>query len=476
MGIDAEALAVLPLEAAAARDPGLAGAKAANLARAAAEGLPVLPGFVIVAADRAAAGAGPGPGRPEQRSPEQRPSGVRASDRPLSDPPLSDPAAPAVRPADLRQAGTPSSSTRQPDIRASDSPRGAEALRAAWERLGADRPLVVRSSSAHEDTEESSMAGRFESVLDVRGWDAFVSYVFGGLSTVAAAVYLVIYLYRWEWQRAIICGVLLLAVEGFLVCAILLGRMGRLERRLNDADARSEEIRRRLELSRQEGSANPFRWLGADSREDAGGTTRTYVFVPILMVTGAALSGVAWVIQRIAAATARPGAERRLAGRLAPLAAPAGGVHGFIPQLEDRPAVPPARRLRAVLTVFGSVAGVVLLVWGVYALSDATETREEARPNAAATTVVFQVRVHGTEGAAARDLAAGDLWQTCRRSTSSLNPTASLGRLSDGVYAGVIRPALSSHDVMRLRGCLSDTDTNRARATILGDGQASRSH
>ncbi|WP_333769739.1 PEP/pyruvate-binding domain-containing protein, partial [Streptomyces sp. IBSBF 2435] len=114
MEIDADALAVVPLDTDAARDPGLAGAKAANLARAAGVGLPVLPGFVVVPAARA--------------------------------------------------AGVPS---------------GPDALRAAWRDLGgADgRPLVVRSSSAHEDTEDSSMAGRFESVLDVRGWEAFTAAV-----------------------------------------------------------------------------------------------------------------------------------------------------------------------------------------------------------------------------------------------------------------------------------------------------------
>ncbi|WP_329137197.1 PEP-utilizing enzyme [Streptomyces sp. NBC_01476] len=114
MEIDADSLAVAPLDTAAARDPGLSGAKAANLARAATEGLPVLPGFVIVPAARAPGIAG-----------------------------------------------------------------GPDALRAAWRELGgADgRPLVVRSSSVHEDTEDSSMAGRFESVLDVRGWDAFTAAV-----------------------------------------------------------------------------------------------------------------------------------------------------------------------------------------------------------------------------------------------------------------------------------------------------------
>lgn len=301
-----------------------------------------------------------------------------------------------------------------------------------------------------------------------------VSYLFGALSTLAAAVYLVIYLYRWEWQRAVISGVLLLAVEGFLVCVILLGRMGRLERRLTDADARMEEIRRRLEHSREETSAHPFRWLGGAGHRDGAG--RTYVFVPILMVTGVVLSGLAWLIQRVATATVRPGAERRLAGRLAPLAAPPGGVHGVIPHLEDRPAVPPARPLRALLTVVAAVAGVFLLVYGVSALADATETREEARPAAAATTVVFSVQVRGTSSDAAREGAARDLWESCRRSTSSVSPGASLGRLSGDVFAGVVRPALSPHDVLRLRGCLHDAVANRATAKVLGDGQAAHQH
>ncbi|MFJ8532439.1 PEP/pyruvate-binding domain-containing protein [Streptomyces sp. NPDC093591] len=85
--------------------PSLMGSKAANLARAARAGLPVLPGFVI----------------PHH----------------------------AVR--------------------------DTVALRRAWDELseGGTRPLVVRSSSPQEDTEESSLAGQFTSVLDVRGWRDF---------------------------------------------------------------------------------------------------------------------------------------------------------------------------------------------------------------------------------------------------------------------------------------------------------------
>ncbi|MDN0194909.1 PEP/pyruvate-binding domain-containing protein [Streptomyces sp. S.PNR 29] len=111
--------AAVPLDQPAAVLPRLAGSKAANLARAARAGLPVLPGFVIP--QGSADAAVPRRGRPD-----------RAGD-------------------------------------------GSTALRQAWQELsdGGTRPLVVRSSSPQEDTEESSLAGRFVSVLDVRGWQDF---------------------------------------------------------------------------------------------------------------------------------------------------------------------------------------------------------------------------------------------------------------------------------------------------------------
>ncbi|MEV8021539.1 PEP/pyruvate-binding domain-containing protein [Streptomyces sp. NPDC086554] len=56
-----------------------------------------------------------------------------------------------------------------------DESPDAGALHHSWRELSADGalPLVVRSSSPQEDTQESSLAGQFASVLDVRGWDAF---------------------------------------------------------------------------------------------------------------------------------------------------------------------------------------------------------------------------------------------------------------------------------------------------------------
>ncbi len=101
-----------------ATQPECAGAKASALARAHQAGLPVLPGFVL--------------------------------------PPDA---------ADAVVAGTP-----VPVV---------SAVRREWADLtdNGSRALVVRSSSTVEDGVESSMAGRFESVLDVRGWDGFVDAV-----------------------------------------------------------------------------------------------------------------------------------------------------------------------------------------------------------------------------------------------------------------------------------------------------------
>ncbi|WP_338682650.1 PEP/pyruvate-binding domain-containing protein [Streptomyces acidiscabies] len=109
MGFEGTELAVVPLDSEQARHPAVTGAKAADLARAAAAGLPTLPGFVLVPVDRAP-----------------------------------------------------------------DAPIGEYSVRALWHELRGDRiPLVVRSSSAHEDTEDSSLADRIESVPDVHGWEQF---------------------------------------------------------------------------------------------------------------------------------------------------------------------------------------------------------------------------------------------------------------------------------------------------------------
>lgn len=110
---------------AGATDAQTCGGKAVALARARAAGLPVLPGFVL-------------------------PVGLSAR--------------------------SPGEAGQVPGVAA------------AWERLseGGARSLVVRSSGVFEDGATSSLAGRFASITDVRGWPAFVRAVDQVLASGAA--------------------------------------------------------------------------------------------------------------------------------------------------------------------------------------------------------------------------------------------------------------------------------------------------
>jgi pyruvate,water dikinase len=108
---------VVDLHDDAAREPALAGGKAAALARGASADLATLPGVVLTTAFSNAVDGG----------------------------------------ADV--AGHP-------------------AVREAFDRAGGDRaPLVARSSSVVEDTAESSMAGQFDSVIGIDGFEEFVAAV-----------------------------------------------------------------------------------------------------------------------------------------------------------------------------------------------------------------------------------------------------------------------------------------------------------
>lgn len=351
-----------------------------------------------------------------------------------------------------------------------------------------------------------------------------LAYLFGGAAAAGAGTYLVVYLYRWQWQRAILCGVLLLVVEVMLLGAVLLGRLARVEERLRDADRRQDDVLARLRQYDEEHTAraagtgrgfgttgpgpgpgpNPafdpgpgpdftpgpgpgfgaprparrfgaagaggsrFRWLDGDDRDHRD--NRTYVFVPVLMVTGVLLSGLAWVVQRVASATARPAAERRLAGRLAVLAAPPPDTG-----LEDLPPVgtePGRRRRLGRLVAVGGVSA-ALLVALVVGLAELTQTREEHADGSEATSVLLRVDMRGSAATPERRaLAAHQLWERCRDSTSVPLRHATLGSLDDDLYAGVVHPALTSHDRMRLRGCLEDTGLDKAHLTVVGIGDA----
>ncbi|MEU8137146.1 hypothetical protein [Streptodolium elevatio] len=310
----------------------------------------------------------------------------------------------------------------------------------------------------------------------------YVSYLIGGLSAAATLFYLVVYLYRWQWNRALICGVLFVAIEVFLLGVVVLSRMSRLEHRIADTDSRGEEVRRRLAQARLEQSGEQpgdaagerFRWLDAARLADPAAGQR--VFIPVLLAAGVVLSGISWVVQRIARMTVVPGADRHLAGRLAALAAPSEGALRAGPRLEDTPAIPPPRPGRTTAFAAVALAGVVGLTAGIDALGDATQSRPGSPPDSAATTLVFRVDTRSPGDAQHNARAAGDLWEGCRHgiTVGSLD-NADLSQLGSDVFALVVRPALTENDLARLRGCLVDANAPGIQASFLGEGQATPS-
>lgn len=142
-----------------------------------------------------------------------------------------------------------------------------------------------------------------------------ISGILGGAVLASTALYFFVYLWRWEWNRALIAGMLFIATEVAVAAGVVLNRLRGLENRLTAPDP--------AVLARIRETAPPphdhFEWLSPKSGQLG-------VFVPVLIGMGVVASGLAWLVERLARATAGPALERGLAARLSPLAWPSGGL------------------------------------------------------------------------------------------------------------------------------------------------------
>jgi len=147
-----------------------------------------------------------------------------------------------------------------------------------------------------------------------------IGYLAAIVTIAASGYYFFVYLTRWEWNRALTSGVILLAAEIALFGALVLDRIGKLRGSLAPVSPGRRDPRPQV-LARIRESApahrNHFAWLRPDS---------TNVFVPVLLGAGVVVSGVAWLVERVARATAGKQMERGLALQLDVLAPPAEGL------------------------------------------------------------------------------------------------------------------------------------------------------
>jgi hypothetical protein len=139
----------------------------------------------------------------------------------------------------------------------------------------------------------------------------------GGATLAASGTYTFVYLYRWEWNRALMSAAIFVAAEVAVIGSLLAQRLRMITQRLDAQEATAQSVR----LERIRSSAPParvnFAWLSKPEQMN--------VFVPVLMGAGVLMSGIAWLVERLARATVAPVAERGLAGQLDGLALPPSG-------------------------------------------------------------------------------------------------------------------------------------------------------
>jgi hypothetical protein len=142
-----------------------------------------------------------------------------------------------------------------------------------------------------------------------------LSWALVAVTLLGSGGYLFIYIYRWEWHRALLVGVLFLGALIALSTALVLRRVGRLEQRLSTTtNAPGDAVLGRLQAASVERA--PFPWLRPSD------VHRTSVFIPILLGGGVVVSAAAWLVERLAGSSARAGVEAELAADLRDIAFP----------------------------------------------------------------------------------------------------------------------------------------------------------
>ncbi|HZB71945.1 MAG TPA: hypothetical protein VE395_07400 [Acidimicrobiales bacterium] len=278
---------------------------------------------------------------------------------------------------------------------------------------------------------------------------------------VGSGAYVFIYFYRWQWNMALVAGLLFIATEMALVASVLLRRLQSLEDRLDELQRRPVPAEAPAALEAIEASAPPrkdrFAWLSG---------SRTSVFIPVLLGAGVLLSGVATVVERLAGATARPVLEHRLAFRLQPLALPAGGLLGAA----GAGAVLPRPRRGVLLgRAFAVAVAALLLYASIDVIGDVTQTRPDPNTEGLITTLVLSVS-HREAGPSAVGTTEA-LWAACQ-STLRRQLKVDVVPLKDGRVSLALTPGLGPHVHRRVVGCLEDVTFERVQVDVVSSALA----
>ncbi len=280
--------------------------------------------------------------------------------------------------------------------------------------------------------------------------------VLAGAVLVVSGLYVVVYLWRWEWERAAIAGVFFLSALVVVSTLVVLGELRGLSQRVDRAEQqrREAEVRaaRALRLANDRRAVRHFEWLQRPP-------DRLGVFVPVLLGAGALLSGLAYLIERLAGAVAVASVDRPTARMLAPdLPLDPLAVPGATTPRADggRSAAAGLATLAAVGVI---VAGAVLVMM--------TLTQDRADPVAGAGSTTVDLQVAQRRSTRSMEEVATALWIACR---SRLPRNVSLVGVDPGAAGRVAvrldRPT-GQFARRRLVGCLEDATIDRVQATVV---------
>ena len=136
-----------------------------------------------------------------------------------------------------------------------------------------------------------------------------------GIGTLlASAIYMIVSLNRWEWNRALFFGLIVLIAEVGLATGLVLRKLDKISV-ASRPDAETRDVLRKTRTP----SPDRFAWLKES-------TSQPNVFITFLVGGGVILSGVAWVVDRLASKTTTPIGEGRLAAQLETISYPRGGL------------------------------------------------------------------------------------------------------------------------------------------------------
>lgn len=317
-----------------------------------------------------------------------------------------------------------------------------------------------------------------------------------------AATYMVVYIARWEWTRALISASVFIAMLSIVSTVLVLSRISELAALVRSAMGAGNDGARSAEGNRASGPTSerdladrsvptaPASTLTADALRDAGrthadrhfawlhDTGRVGVFIPVLLGAGMILSAVAWFVERLSGALAGATLDRRLADEI-PLDLP----------LSDRPDRPvPIIRTRATrstrATVVATVLAVLALVAGVEMTRRVTQSNEAENTATGTTSIVLDVRSSPIRDATDT---ATVLWSVCALQLDeapAITAIATAGRL----VAFKVDRSLGRTAQRRVMGCLEDFTLDRVVAEVVDmrstprastgddDGQSARSN